>query len=393
MPVVHFTLSESGIAAFQHVLACVMRFSDDVSLEARKDKLVLTALNLSNSAYLSFTFLATRFFSEYSLEGTPQNRERFFCMLYVRSLLAVFRTRMGGDPARERDKDATIERCDVDIDDGIGRKSRFTAIIVCRNGMTAVHSLPFETKAPAHAKFDAKEATNYWALPARTLRQMMGHFGPRIELLDINTTSPTVVNFACFTEKQYIKAEDFLNKPLHTSIAVDRDEFDALRVEEQVHIIISVRDFKAILQHACTLGGRLSVRFSRPGRPLKISYHGDGHLCEFILMTVGERGSTHSNRGKRASSRPTLDAAPASEPARSVMTTKTSPAKVAPRVRFEMRPPPVPPAALRPESLFVPSGEAGPWEPVQPDDDTMETQDARLEWDTGYRPVFPPTAL
>ncbi len=35
----------------------------------------------------------------------------------------------------------------------------------------------------------------------------MDHFGPKIELLDINTDGENVVNFACFTEKQYIKSE------------------------------------------------------------------------------------------------------------------------------------------------------------------------------------------
>lgn len=38
MAIVDFTLSESGVLAFQNALACVMKFSDDVSLEARRDK-------------------------------------------------------------------------------------------------------------------------------------------------------------------------------------------------------------------------------------------------------------------------------------------------------------------------------------------------------------------
>ena len=39
-------------------------------------------------------------------------------------------------------------------------------------------------------------------MSSRTLRQLMDHFGPGIELLDINTDDETrVVNFTCFTEK------------------------------------------------------------------------------------------------------------------------------------------------------------------------------------------------
>lgn len=57
-------------------------------------------------------------------------------------------------------------------------------------------------KPPTHAKFNRDEAGNRWAISSRTLRQLMDHFGPGIELLDINTDDDArVVNFTCFTEK------------------------------------------------------------------------------------------------------------------------------------------------------------------------------------------------
>lgn len=106
MAIVNFTLNEDGVAAFQNALACILKFSDDVSLDAKRDRvslpsvrrslvprvfltmmvlqLALTALNLSQSAYLSFTFVANRFFSSYDFHGGPQHRNRFFCVLYIR---------------------------------------------------------------------------------------------------------------------------------------------------------------------------------------------------------------------------------------------------------------------------------------------------------------------
>lgn len=38
MALVNFTLSEEGVSAFHDVLVCIQKFSDDVSLEVRKDK-------------------------------------------------------------------------------------------------------------------------------------------------------------------------------------------------------------------------------------------------------------------------------------------------------------------------------------------------------------------
>ena len=37
MAVLNFTLSEEGVSAFRDALICLNKFSDDVSLEARKD--------------------------------------------------------------------------------------------------------------------------------------------------------------------------------------------------------------------------------------------------------------------------------------------------------------------------------------------------------------------
>lgn len=38
MALVNFTLSEEGVGAFNDALTCIHKFSDDVSLEVKKDK-------------------------------------------------------------------------------------------------------------------------------------------------------------------------------------------------------------------------------------------------------------------------------------------------------------------------------------------------------------------
>ena len=44
MGVLNFTLSEEGVGVFHDALACMFKFSDDVCLEARKDKVCIFAL-------------------------------------------------------------------------------------------------------------------------------------------------------------------------------------------------------------------------------------------------------------------------------------------------------------------------------------------------------------
>nr|POF03872.1 hypothetical protein CFP56_21628 [Quercus suber] len=63
-------------------------------------------------------------------------------------------------------------------------------------------------------------------------------------------------------------------------------------MQENMHITISVKDFKSIVTHAETLRTSLSCRFSVPRRPLQFSYHNFGIHSEFTLMTAGNIEST-----------------------------------------------------------------------------------------------------
>ncbi|KAF3770265.1 hypothetical protein M406DRAFT_246528 [Cryphonectria parasitica EP155] len=378
MALVNFTLSAEGVGAFNDALMCIHKFSDDVSLEVKKDKLVLTALNLTKSAYVSFTFAANRFFSQFSFNGSAQYRERFFCVIYIKSL-----------------------RC---------------------KGITATHRISFEAKSPVHAKFDKNEAVHHWTINSRTLRSLMEHFGPGIDLLDINTDGENVVNFTCFTEKVVSVNNEViavLKKPLHTSIAVEMDEFDDIAVPEKLHIIISVRDFRAVLQHANWTSNELNAAYSRPGRPMKVSYNGDGIICEFILMTVDEKSTAAQRKGQSKAAakaaRPALDAASASASASSrpasaanIPSRQPSPpqqkaqeqqgqsTRMPPPRRpnpprssqFDIRAPlRQPPSTLKSDSLFMPQpDEDDQWEPVNPNDDE-DDEHARLEWEPSNEPA------
>ncbi|PNH60740.1 hypothetical protein VD0002_g6946 [Verticillium dahliae] len=392
MPLLAFTLSEDAVSALRDALICLNKFSDDVSFEAQKDKFVLTALNSSKSAYACFTFSTARFCSRYAFDG----RDKFYCTLYTRALISIFRSRASGDlqrgiasgADRSDGRDGAIDRCEVSVEDGPGvQVSRFVAKLIFRNGLASTHRLPFEVAVPVHAKFSREEAGNHWTIPSRTLRQLMEHFGPEV-----------------------------LKKPLHTSIAIEIDEFEDIEVEDKLRIVMNVRDFRAIIQHAGIAGTNLSARYSTPARPIQVTYPGDGIACEFLLMTVGERGGNPAQKTRKGSKavngarqrqqlEPTsrrASAAPSQASERQPDVEDQAPPKVSsgmppppqpsmPSGRataartsaFDLRPSqrPPPTSTMRSEGLFV---EDDRWEPVN--DDEEEEENARLEWDHSAQP-------
>lgn len=215
-----------------------------------------------------------------------------------------------------------------------------------------------------------------------------------------------------------------LRKPLQTSIAVEADEFDEIDVEDKLHIVISVKDFRSIIQHAGIAGSDLCARYSLPSKPIQFSYAADAMVCEFLIMTVGERGSQPNQKVKKGqkstaqAAAPRLEAvsrrtsvAPSEAPQQQQQPQQKPPPELAqawtpsasarpqasgvPRpaaaVRagasrmsaFDLRPSQKPPPpTLRSESLFV---EDEGWEPVQDEDEDAD-EGARLGWDHSADP-------
>lgn len=203
-----------------------------------------------------------------------------------------------------------------------------------------------------------------------------------------------------------------LKKPLQTSISVSSDEFGDIDVEDKLHIVISVKDFRAIIQHAGIAGSELFARYSLPAKPIQFSYSSDAISSEFLIMTVGERGSNpgqKTRKGRKAAPQPSAPRLepvsrrtsvapsqapdngtqidqqpappaasfkpPASNPARPMSTARASASRMS---AFDLRPSQrPPPPTLRSESLFI--DDEG-WEPVQDEDDEAE-ENGRLDWD------------
>ena len=193
---------------------------------------------------------------------------------------------------------------------------------------------------------------------------------------------------------------DILKQPLQTSITIDNLDFEDFKVEEQLHIGISVKDFKAIVTHAETLKTSITALYSFPTRPMQLSYHEQGMQCEFTLMTIGDY------RGGSVTPAPAavrqVSAAPAErEPSRLSTVQTTVPPKTTTmpppsqqqsrsftrevQSQRSQRPSPPPPkASLDPESLFVPADE---------DDDRMwgeknyDDEQDTLGWDASANNV------
>ncbi|KAG9956911.1 Rad9-domain-containing protein, partial [Aureobasidium melanogenum] len=298
MSALSFAFSPEATTKVHDALICLAKFGETVCMEARGDMLTLTTLNSSRTSYASFALDAKTFFLSYDF-GLGQGA-RFTCQLYNKALLAVFKSRIS-DP---RGGDTSIDRCEVSVEDKPNKvQCRLVVRMVCRHGVTKTYRLTYESVEVSHALFDKYNAPNGWKISSRILREYIEYFGTKTEQLDLLVKDEKAV-FTSFTEK-IMDGKEILKQPLETAISLHIQDFDDFHAEEDVHIVINVKDFKAIVIHAETFKAPMSAQFSRPGRPLLFRYTDKGLTCEFILMTTGiSQAVPPATAPKVASTRP-----------------------------------------------------------------------------------------
>jgi cell cycle checkpoint control protein RAD9A len=262
--------------------------------------------------------------------------------------------------------------------------------------MTKTYRLNYEAAEVMHALFDKTAASQGWRISSRVMREYVEYFGPKTEQLDLCASDGKVI-FTSFTEKIQ-DGKQVLKQPLETVITLHTDDFDDFHMQENVHIIIRVKDFKAIVMHAETLHTPISAYFSYPTRPLQFSYQNEGMVCSFTLMTVGDyRGASATPNPNFVSTR-SASRQPSAAPVptyRRNTSEMPPPARPAPRLNHEktlssqsqrkpLRPENNQPIVIEPEldedSLFMPAGDdERTWDP--PNFDQDEEEEEMLGWD------------
>lgn len=372
MPTLLFSVSPAAVGQLHDLLNCLAKFDETVSWEATADNLKFSSLNVSKTTHASFD-LSTDFFTKYHFSAEARTSQGgpkpWACKVQNRALLAIFRRRLA-DP---RDKDVALERLDFELQARSDQtECRLIFRLICKHGVEKRYQLYYESGEILHATFDAQVSANHWTVSSRTLRDVVEYFGPKTEQLDW-CVQDDKVTFTSYTEKMQ-NGKEVLKQPMHTSVALERKDFNAFNVQEGLHIGIIVKDFRAIVAHAESMRADVSARYSRGNRPMQISYGQGGVTAEFTLMTRstatnvpnGARNSTPARdlSVRAVSQAPSIARAP-SVPA----TTQTAPSEMPPPATRPTAPSirptlskgssnddaPAPSASLNPDSLFIPA--------------------------------------
>lgn len=200
--------------------------------------------------------------------------------------------------------------------------------------------------------------------------------------------------------------EEILKQPVHTSVAIEKKDFEQFLVEDNLHVVIHLKDFKAVIAHAETAGVMITARYTNPCRPLQFAYDFAGVKTEFTLMTTGESDASDVSSSSRAAV-PQLSARQTPGPVNVSQSNNASNTRQVPPPRSRSVRPLTgnsargtaevstqsqrPPASINFDSLFVPADDDRQWD-VSNEDERDETEDM-LGWDATTDQVWTPHQL
>ncbi|KAI1318704.1 cell cycle checkpoint control protein rad9a [Mortierella claussenii] len=302
-----------GGNSFQAVLACLAKIGDDIVVEARPDRFVLSTLNITRSAFATFTFTRT-FFESYHLDTTAEAIKHdttgpyLRCTILAKALMSACRIR--------GNVESKIEKCCLVMNaaEGVGENCRLTVEIIFKygklkprlsqpyelyelwtkyvvrfhvdTGFIKIHKLLYESCPEALQVLDSIESCpSSWRLPPAAMIGFAENFSSKAEEISMKCHQGgiTFKTIKDTTEDAIGSSKKFGT----TVVPMNRSALEFYRLQDEIEITFSLKEFKAIIAFALTLRLPLDGYFDARCRPLLLTVESDNIVTgNFALATV-----------------------------------------------------------------------------------------------------------
>ncbi|KAI8596294.1 Rad9/Ddc1 [Dissophora ornata] len=177
-----------SVKGFQAVLTCLAKIGDDIIVEARPDRFTLSTINITRSAFASFTFTRT-FFESYHLDTRAEAIKHddkgpyLRCSVLAKALVSACKIR--GNVEQK------IEKCCLFMNsaEGVGENCRLTIEIIFKYGFIKIHKLLYESCPEALFIDDSIETCpSSWRLQPAALMGFSDNFSAKAEEISMKCT-------------------------------------------------------------------------------------------------------------------------------------------------------------------------------------------------------------
>ncbi|KAG5513971.1 hypothetical protein PMAC_000593 [Pneumocystis sp. 'macacae'] len=275
---------------FSKVLLCFSKIGDELSIEPRKNKVLLSSLNISKSAFGLITLDCSKFFEKYEYlpyESCKTSRtiQTLKCKVQIRLLLAIFKYRN----LESRDtKNISVQKCELKLvpPNNSEVECRFIIRFLCKHNVLKTYKITYEQSQAMYAVCDKSSCKNKWRINSRIFKEYLDHFSTRAEELTLMIQNDKLL-LTSFTEG-IIHNKEILKQPIQTAILLDKRDFEEIDFEEQTIITFPLKEFKAVVVLGDSMNTILNAYFNMGGEPILFEFEKDALSIRFILATTSE---------------------------------------------------------------------------------------------------------
>ncbi|GAA5838120.1 hypothetical protein JCM9279_004130 [Rhodotorula babjevae] len=300
----------TALKQFTKALTCLSRIGDDLDFSATKQRLSVSTVNSSRTAF-GIVHLYPRFFAEYYLVDPDADRPAKFSIT-AKPFLSTLRTKSAVESVSIAVVDSGDRNGDRHREPGVDSgECRLVVHLFCEHGVRKKHSLTYsDPNVQNWARFDLDACTSSWTASARVLKDWTEHFHLRAGA----SGAADEITFYCGDRDCRLKSfndsgfdvtnpgDAYASRPLATELHVDVDDYDAYDVPDPQVVTFALREFKSIITLADSIPTTLTAHFSSGGRPLMLQLVGDYFEAKFVVATTdydSGGGSSVSASGSR----------------------------------------------------------------------------------------------
>ncbi|GAA5905177.1 hypothetical protein JCM8208_000304 [Rhodotorula glutinis] len=313
----------TALKQFTKALTCLSRIGDDLDFSATKQRLSVSTVNSSRTAF-GIVHLYPRFFAEYYLVDPDADRPAKFSIT-AKPFLSTLRTKSAVESVSIAVVDSGDRTGDRHREPGVDSgECRLVVHLFCEHGVRKKHSLTYsDPNVQNWARFDLDACTSSWTASARVLKDWTEHFHLRAGA----SGAADEITFYCGERDCRLKSfndsgfdvtnpgDAYASRPLATELHVDVDDYDAYDVPDPQVVTFALREFKvrpllpvarvvqrspphlvltslddggtqSIITLADSVPASLTAHFSSGGRPLMLQLVGDYFEAKFVVATT-----------------------------------------------------------------------------------------------------------
>ncbi|SAM09256.1 hypothetical protein [Absidia glauca] len=286
------TLSPNALKAFGHGLEALIKFGDEVNIEARREQLILWTVNTSITGQ-AILRMSPKLFQDYKIKPPAESdTTSTSCRLLLKTLRKIIKN--------NQHRSSAVKQCELKLNGGRSTTARSTSISTGVEHRLHIKFV-YENDAEFTQSLFTKDMPHSFTIDPGLLHDYITLMDNRIQDLSF-LFSPTRVIIKTVWDSSI--SGQVASRPMQSQFKISQYDFATYNVNVDTMLTVSMKEFKdeltadlqTAVNYSMETGDSLQACFEESGKPIVFTVEQRGSvIADFAVMTyAGGEGTTQS---------------------------------------------------------------------------------------------------